>query len=130
MRYRACAVLLVLAAAACSTPQSRIRRRQGAFDAYPPEVREKIRAGQVDVGFTREQVSIALGRPDRVRLDKPPAAEREIWVYGIGAPRPESGLVSAPGAYVQPAVGDDELLRVVFQKGAVVKIEKRIGGPP
>ena len=93
-------------------------------------MQKKIRAGQIDVGFTRAQVSLALGRPDRARTRASSGVEQEVWVYGIGAPRPNVGLVSAPGAYVEPAVGGDELLRVVFQKDAVVKIENRIESPP
>jgi hypothetical protein len=130
MRYLSCALLLVLAAAACSTPKSRIRRHQSEFDAYPPEVQQKIRAGAVAPGFTHEQVSIALGSPDRVRTRKLPDGEQEVWVYGIGAPRPNVGLVAAPGAYVEPGVGADELLRVIFENAAVVRIERPAETPP
>ena len=58
--------LLPLAAllAACATPESRIRDNQAAFDAFPPSVQQKIRAGQADIGFTPEQVRMALGEPD------------------------------------------------------------------
>jgi hypothetical protein len=130
MRYLSSALLILLAVAACSTLQSRIHGRQAEFDAYPPEVQKKIRAGSVDVGFTHEQVSLALRKSDRTRTRKLSSGEEEVWVYGIGAPRPNTGLVSAPGAYVEPGVGEDEMLRVIFQKGLVVRTEKPLETPP
>jgi len=61
--------LLVLIAAAllaaCATPDSRIADNRSAFSQYPAEIQAKIKAGQVDVGFTPEMVLMALGEPTR-----------------------------------------------------------------
>src|SRR5690348_18433587 len=37
-------------------------------DALPisPQVQQQVRAGQINIGFTREQVQVALGSPDHV----------------------------------------------------------------
>ena len=132
---------LAAALAACSTPQSRIKRRQAEFDSYPPEVQRAIRAGQADVGFTREQVALALGRPDRMDTLKTAAGVQDVWLYGIGSGGPRVGLGfglgAGPGAVVGGgvgAVGDvglapdasvvgDARLRVVFQGERAVSVE-------
>lgn len=138
MRYLSLGVLFSLAtllslAVACSTTPSRIRRHQAEFETYSPEVKAKIRAGKVGAGFTREQVSIAMGGPDRTRTRKTSDGEQEVWVYGIGVPRSNMpvGFVIGGGIFGGPAVpdeqhiGDDELFRVIFQNGAVVRTESR-----
>src|SRR5687768_8091252 len=55
------AIVLLLFAAGCSTPASRISRHQEAFSEWPEAIQEKVRAGQIDLGFTPEQVRVALG---------------------------------------------------------------------
>src|SRR5258708_34073782 len=82
---RPLATLLVLAAvtllAACaSTPESRIAAHYGVFAEFPPDVRQKIRAGQVDLGFTPEMVQLALGKPARPCTSKNDKREAETWV--------------------------------------------------
>jgi len=72
-----CAFLL----AGCATPESRIRRNPELFNSFPAEVQEKVRQGQVDVGFTREMVAMALGRPDRIYSRKAESAATEVWAY-------------------------------------------------
>lgn len=58
-------LLAVVLALGCATPERRIAKNQEAFDAYPAEVQEKIRRGEIAVGFTQEQVVMALGEPNR-----------------------------------------------------------------
>ncbi|MFI5362228.1 MAG: hypothetical protein ACHQ49_09685 [Elusimicrobiota bacterium] len=124
---------LVAAASACSTVQTRIQRNQARFDSYPPDIQKEIRRGQVDVGFSREQVEMALGRPDRVeRRGGAAGAEQEVWVYAtvvtpnFGA---DSGWLGEPPPAGTVAVGafperiDDEGRRVVLQGGTVVAVE-------
>ena len=52
-------------AAGCTTTESRIHDNQAAFDAWPADVREIVRAGHVGLGFTPEMVQVALGEADR-----------------------------------------------------------------
>ena len=56
---------LVLLSACSSTPDARIAKNQAVFGNFPAAVQQKIRAGEVDVGFTPEMVRLALGEPTR-----------------------------------------------------------------
>lgn len=127
------ATTLALAAAlsACSTTASRIGEQQGLFDSYPAEVREKIRAGEIAVGFTPEQVRMALGEPSRVYTRQTVQGEAEIWSYQDRGPALSFGLGgysgggTSVGAGVGIGTGADALekLRVVLEAGRVVSIE-------
>lgn len=135
---------IILAAAlpvagGCSSPRSRIRREPEKFASYPAEAREKIRSGQVDIGFDQDMVWMALGKPRRRFTRTTREGVYETWVYGRGG-RPGSGVgfsigaasgggggvygggvsVGSGGSYV------DEL-RVVFQEGRVVAVESDSG---
>jgi hypothetical protein len=132
------AVALTVALASCASPRSRINKNRSAFDAYPPAVQKTIRTGQVDIGFTREQVVMALGPSDRRYTRKTAAATQDVWGYGIGSSGADLdagfGLGSPEGGY---GGGSDESifpksnrrkesrLRVVFQNDAVVGVEGR-----
>lgn len=130
--------LLALAAllAACSSPASRIKKDRAAFDSWPPEVQEAVRAGRADVGFTAEQVRVALGRPDRVYSRRTPEAAQEVWGWGGGGGA-RTGLSFGFGSWGGSSayglgVGtgsdgyrDDDRVRVVFQDGRVVSVESR-----
>ena len=131
------APLLALAVlAACSTTDTRIRDRQSAFDSYPPAIQQKIRAGQVDVGFTPDMALMALGEPDRryQRTDEHGASE--IWAYRDSSPAFSFGLGggsfgggSAYGGGVGVSTGGeapDDRLRLVFVNGTVVSIERTL----
>lgn len=53
------------------------------FDTLPPEIQEAIKAKRAEVGMTREQVEMAIGRPrDRIR-ETVDGAEVEDWIYGL-----------------------------------------------
>jgi hypothetical protein len=129
----ALAVLLVVAG--CSTPTKRIGAHQTNFDTWPAAVQEKVRAGQVDVGFTEEMVQVALGDPDNRSTRTTVHGTSEVWGYldhkpkfslgvGMGTSRGNTGY---GGGVV---VGDnglpaDIVMQVVFQAGRVVAIESR-----
>jgi hypothetical protein len=132
------AALIVAALAGCAGPPQRIKKHQAEFDAYSPEIQQKIRAGQVDVGFTDRQVALALGRPDRVYSRKTTTADQEVWAYGGGGPGPRVGIGlgigagAGPGFYSgglsvasEPDIDRGERERVVFQNGVVIAVESR-----
>lgn len=138
----AAALAAAAAIAACASPQSRIKRHQAAFDSYPPGVQEKIRAGQADVGFTREQVEMALGAPERTYTRKTAAAAQEVWSYGLGSRGPRfgfglgmgsgrgrggfgGGVGVATGFGAESRGADGASMRIVFQDGVVFSVEKR-----
>jgi hypothetical protein len=132
------AAFCALALAACAGPQSRVKKHQAQFDSYPPEIQRKVLSGQVDVGFTEQQVSLALGKPDRVYVRKTAAGEQEVWAYGgegLG-PQISGGLGmtagTGPGFYSagipiesEPDVDLRERMRIVLQKGVVIAVETR-----
>lgn len=74
--------IVMLAAAGCvSTPERRIARNPDLFASFPQDVQEKIRAGNVAIGFTPEMTRMALGAPDRIHSLTTAAGETEVWTY-------------------------------------------------
>lgn len=133
------ALALCLAAAllaACSSVDTRIKKHQAEFDSYPPEIQQKIRAGQVDPGFTFNQVEMALGAPDRTYTESSPGKEREIWSYG-GGTEPRVGFGVGYGSWHRGGVGTgvavgsgpgyayEDRITVVFEGGRVVNVRRR-----
>jgi hypothetical protein len=90
------------------------------------ERRSKDHQGEVAVGSTPAQVVMTLGRPSRVYTKETPASEQEIWAYGVeageagGIPRSENpGIIVGDAAFL-------EIESVVFEKGLVVAVVKRL----
>lgn len=133
--------LIALLLAACASPERRIRRNQALFNTFPPAAQERIKKGQVDVGFTPDMVLLALGRPDRKYTRKSESETLEIWAYTDGTRNPAFGFslgigsgfygsnVYAGGVSVATGPNDslhyDERIRVVFRGGAVLSVETR-----
>ena len=124
---RTVSIVVLAALGACATIPSRIKSHQAAFDASSPDVQQKIRQGEAAVGFTTDQVVMALGRPNRVYAKATPSGAQEIWVYGMD---------SGPGSGIVPRYGDggivttdayfEEHERVVIEKGTAVDVVKRL----
>jgi hypothetical protein len=133
MRTLLVALLSVLAA--CSGPASRIREKKDVFAAYPADVQEKIKAGRVDVGFTYEQVELALGRPDMRYTSTSEGGTSETWVYGGAPSHTGVGVTLGAGNWGSGVGGGitiggspraaDERERVIFKDGRVSSFEKR-----
>ena len=79
--YVAGMLVLALGLVACNTPGSRIKKNQAVFDAFPPEVQQNVRAGKVDVGYTRPMVEIALGNPDRIYTRRTTNGTVQVLAY-------------------------------------------------
>lgn len=133
MRARSAAGLALLLLAACSTPESRIRKHKELFAAYPPQVRDRIRAGAVDIGFTSDMVLMALGKPARKTTRTTALSAQEIWTYGDSSGvRPGVGVSIGGGSYGGfggVSVGSDsgayrERAAIVFEGGKVVAVDK------
>jgi|CXWL01.1.fsa_nt_gi hypothetical protein len=132
----ATAAVFAAALAGCSTVSSRIKKHQAAFDASSPEVQQKIRDRQVDVGFTQEQVAMALGRPDRTYTRKTSSSTQEVWAYGSGGGSSVGfgfGMASGWSPMYSGGVGInssdggyyEDRIRVVFENGVVASVENR-----
>lgn len=125
--------LALLAALACASPASRIADEQEAFDGYPPEVQERIRAGEIAVGFTEEQVRMALGEPDRKSQITGEDGVVDVWIWrrttpGIGFGLGTGSYGGRVGVGTGVTVGqgsrsEDEMV-VEFVNGRVKRFEK------
>jgi hypothetical protein len=135
MKPRIVLVALVLALAGCATtPADRIAQHRSAFDTWPAEVQTKIRAGQIAVGFTEEQVRMALGDPERVITRTTEQGVSLVWAYRHRGPHYSFGMGMAGGSgrtgygagvamTDHPYFGGDAL-HVVMMNGQVVSIER------
>jgi hypothetical protein len=79
----ACFALL---SSGCSTVATRIQSKQQAFDSATPEQQKLIREGRIGLGFTPDQVLIALGEPDRISVRSDRLGTSEIWSYYTSSP--------------------------------------------
>jgi hypothetical protein len=126
------AALAVTAGCATSTPADRIAAHQADFATWPPGVQANVQAGQVAVGFTPEQVLVALGAPDLKTAAAGPQQTTEVWVYhrraprlGIGVGFGSVGRRSAVGGGVSAngiPLGQDMDGRVIFTNGYVTDV--------
>ncbi|PIP83331.1 MAG: hypothetical protein CO113_03715 [Elusimicrobia bacterium CG_4_9_14_3_um_filter_62_55] len=80
----------------CASTAARIRKNPELFASYPSATQEKIRAGKVEIGFTKEMVLMALGKPERKISRSSRDGSDEVWVYG-GASGPGLGLSLGAG---------------------------------
>jgi hypothetical protein len=131
--FSVCIAFTLLALAGCSTTASRIAKNETAFSEWPAAVQEKVRAGKIDLGFTPEQVRVALGEPSRVSTRTNNDGTSEVWAYrakeprfsfgiGLGSSRGRTGY----GGGVNVGTGGDradDATRVVFDGGRVSSIE-------
>jgi hypothetical protein len=125
----ACVVLLV----SCATPESRIADNRSTFDSFPPEVQQKIKTGQVEVGFTPEMVLMSLGEPARKFTRKTELGDTDVWSYHDDTPKfslgfgvGSGGRGSSMGGGVGVSSGGydpDEKVRVEFRNEVVTAVD-------
>lgn len=125
---------LLMLVASCATPESRVRRHQAAFESWPADVQQKVRAGQVDVGFTPEMVRVALGEPERTFTRTTAQGSADVWVFaergpkfsfGIGMGSMRGSSAVGGGVTVGDTFRDNEAMRVIFENGRVSALETR-----
>jgi hypothetical protein len=131
--FAALALVSLTLLTACATTESRIADHRGAFDSYPAEVQQKIRAGRVDIGFTTEMVLMALGESSRKFTRQTTTGDTEVWVYhddgpsfGFGFGLGTGGRHSAMGGGLAMSTGGydpDEKIRVEFRDGRVSEVD-------
>lgn len=132
-------LLLSLLAAGCSTVDSRIEKNRAAFNSWPAAVQDKVVRGQIDVGFTADQVRVALGEPDRVFARTTADGTSQVWSYRDRGPRFGFGVGVGMGSFggrsstfggvnvgTDTGYRDDEKMGVVLDaSGRVSSIETR-----
>ena len=134
MKPRIVLAALLLALAGCATaPADRIAQNQSTFDSWPAEVQAKIRGGQVGIGFTEEQVRVALGDPERVITRTTEKGIAMVWAYSQRGPRFSFGLgIAGGGGHTGYGAGiamndgpyfSGDAMHVVFMDHTVVSIE-------
>ncbi len=130
-------LLLALGFAGCSTPDSRIQKNQASFSQLSPADQERIRRGEVAVGFTADMVTMALGEPDRRFTRTTDRGTVEVWAYqkkspafsvGLGVGGGGGGTRVGTGVGVQTGGGEEDRLRLVLEGGRVTSIEQTV--PP
>jgi hypothetical protein len=128
-----------LLVAGCSTVDSRIAKNRAAFNTWPPAVQDKVVVGQIGVGFTPDQVRVALGEPDRVWTRTTADGSSQVWSYrdrgpkfsfgvgvGMGSFGHRGGSFGSIGVGTGTGYYDDEKMGVVFDaSGRVSMIETR-----
>jgi len=112
-----------------SFPADRIAAHQADFNSWPPEVLASVRAGRIALGYTQEQVLVALGEPTQKTQAGDPASLSEVWAYDKQAPRFGFGIGGADiGSHSAVAggisangmkLGLDEFGHVLFHNGRV-----------
>lgn len=131
-------VVVAALAVGCSSVDSRIARNREAFSSWPAPVQDKVVQGKIDIGFTADQVRVALGEPDRVFTRVTADGTSEIWGFRDRGPKFSFGVGVGLGSYgrhggTMGGVGintggyhDDEKLGIVFDRtGRVASIETR-----
>lgn len=137
------ALLLLGLVSGCASVEKRIENNLGYFDQLDAEDQAKIRQGQIDLGFEKPMVEMALGRPASIKHRQTVDGSFDIWIYtgvttefvypnctpyfGSGIYYGRSGRrtdghyhhhmpVARPRSY--------EAARVVFEKGKVKEVEQ------
>jgi len=141
------AVLSVVWLAGCATPATRIRSNPEAFTRLNPDQQALIKAGQVGIGMDMSAVTLAVGKPDRVKVQTDADGQRFIWRYvdnrygyggypywGWGGGWRHGGWGGGyyghgywgGGAHAYGPSQDVDRLRIVFKNGVVSSIEQVI----
>lgn len=82
MKHLAGLFLLLLCCAGCSTPASRVQKNPELFNRLPAEVQTNVLAGRIDVGYSSDAVTLALGEPQRRYARKTLGGKNtEVWSY-------------------------------------------------
>lgn len=133
LRTFLCLASVVFLAACSTTPEQRIAKNTALFDTFPPQVRQKIRAGEVELGYTPDMVRLALGDPSRVFSRQTETGTAELWIYHDKGPRFSIGVgVGTYGRHSAGSVGvststggydPEEKMRVEFREGRVSAVE-------
>jgi hypothetical protein len=128
-------LLLAVGLTGCATtPASRVEKNAALVAGWPAEVQAQVRAGKVAIGFTADQVRVAVGEPDRMVKRTDAAGAHDVWVYFEAAPRFSFGVGVGSGGGGSGVGGglsvgsggrrERERMRLTFEDGKVSAIEQ------
>jgi hypothetical protein len=133
-------LLGLLLLVSCASPDYRISKNPEFFATLSPEDQVRIRQGEVAIGFSRDMVVLAQGRPNRIYERESADSKREVWSYTRVVRSSSSDWVRVPVSYrdadgklhrrydsVRVDVDHDrevDQLRVEFSEGRVSAIER------
>lgn len=97
-------LLLLLAAvfalSACMTAQQLRDRRIASsleiFNSFSTEIQQKIRDGQIELGFSEEMVRLAWGMPDTTYTRTTDQGEATVWTYSKTRTLTQTDLMTIP----------------------------------
>ena len=127
-------VVVLLLAGCAATQAQRIERNPEAFAGLSAEQQQKVRDGQVAVGFDEAAVRLAVGEPDRIVERETAEGLTQVWVYLGIAPGFHNSVYCAPGlpyyghpGYCRPlsTTQYEERARISFKDGRVVSVERQ-----
>jgi hypothetical protein len=107
MKKLAAAVMVGLLVASCapSTPQTRIQREPGKFEALSQTQRSLVEQGQISRGMSPDAVYLAWGPPSRVFQGSMNDQLTERWDYAGSRPVYYSGFYGSYGRFYGPYRG-------------------------
>jgi hypothetical protein len=93
---------LLVVSCAPSTPQSRIQREPGKFEALSSKQRSLVEQGQISRGMTQDAVYLAWGGPARVFQGSKEGKLTERWDYAGTQPVYYTNFYGSYGGYYGP----------------------------
>ena len=81
MNARLLIAFALLSLSGCNTFEQRSEEKAAVFYQLDKATQEKLRQGEVELGFTTDMVFIALGRPDYKSEQITAKGREEIWTY-------------------------------------------------
>lgn len=132
--------------AGCQSIDSRIKENPEVFANADKATQDKLIQGIIDLGFTEDEVYVALGKPDEKRESVTENGRRLTWIYNTYYDRYDGTgfagyhrsvyydpYLRAYRMYYRPVFADtyihekEERIRIVFQDGKVTVIEQAKG---
>lgn len=96
---------LLLASCAPSTPQTRIQREPGKYEALSQKQRSLVEQGQISRGMPQDAVYLAWGAPSRVFQGSKEDKLTERWDYAGSRPVYYSNFYGSYGSFYGPYRG-------------------------
>jgi hypothetical protein len=127
----------------CQTVESRIKERPEVFANADYATQDKIKQGIIEIGFSEDEVYLALGKPNEKRQTVTSDGKTSTWIYNTYYERYNGTVFAgyhrsvyydpylrAYRMYYRPAFADtyaqekEERIRIVFRNGRASVIEQ------